>query len=375
MSAMMISSDSHLIEWPDLWADRIEPEFAERGPVVRHLDDGDWWFIDGRKSMSFLGIQTGDRFVKDSRQLRTSAEFSEVRPGAYDPHAFVKENLDDGVIGSVIYPSQGLLVFGIADSRLCSATMRAYNDAIAEFCNDETRHLKGIGMLNIDDVAEAVTELERSRTIGLAGALITVLPPADQAYDHPRYEPLWTAAAALGMPLSMHVATGRQVASVDTNQPDVQHVSPAAFYLQDHFVRKSLGELIFSGVFERHPGLRVGSVEHEVAWVPFFCDQMDYTYTQRPVRGNWHRFADPAVKPSDHFRRNCFVSFQEDASGLRLRDVCGVNTLMWGSDYPHTESTFPRSREIVARVLHGVPDDERALITAGNARALYGFEV
>jgi hypothetical protein len=86
----MISSDSHIIEPPDLWSKRIAREFADRAPTVRHLDDGDWWFVDGRKSMSFLGFQTGDRFVKDSTELRTSSDFAEVRRGAYDPAAFIK---------------------------------------------------------------------------------------------------------------------------------------------------------------------------------------------------------------------------------------------------------------------------------------------
>ena len=132
--------------------------------------------------------------------------------------------------------------------------------------------------------------------------------------------------------------------------------------------------MIFSGVFERHPKLRVGSVEHEVCWSPFFLSQMDYTYTERPLRGDWHRFA-PGVLPSDFFRSNCFVSFQEDAVGIRTRDIFGVHTLMWGSDYPHTESTFPRSREIVGKILADVPEDEQALIVRDNAAKLYGFDV
>jgi glycosyltransferase involved in cell wall biosynthesis len=121
-----------------------------------------------------------------------------------------------------------------------------------------------------------------------------------------------------------------------------------------HEVERSLATLILSGVLERHPALRVGTVEHELAWIPFFLDQMDYTYTDRPVRGAWHRFADPDARPSDFFRRQCFASFQEDAIGIRLRDVIGPDVLMWGSDYPHTESTFPRSQSILDALLDGV---------------------
>ena len=370
----LISSDSHIIEPPDLWTERIEPEFRERAPRVVREEGGDWWYIDGKPSMSFLGAQTGDRFEKDATELTVEARFEQVRPAAYDPRRYLEENASDGVMGQILYPSEALMAYGIPDPALCSAAMRAYNDYIAEFCSEDRGRLKGIALLNVDDPDEAVRELARCRELGLAGGMISVLPPADRGYDHPMYEPLWSAAVDLDMPLSMHVATGRERASVVAQESTVR-VSEAAFYLQDHFVRKSLGEMIFAGVFERHPKLRVGSIEHEVSWVPFFLFQMDYCYTDRPLRGDWHRFADPDARPSHFFRSNCFVSFQEDAVGVRVRDVVGVRTLMWGSDYPHTEATFPRSREITAEVLADVPEDEQALILRDNVARLYGFDL
>jgi hypothetical protein len=135
-------------------------------------------------------------------------------------------------------------------------------------------------------------------------------------------------------------------------------------------VRVSLGHLILEGVFERYPTLRVGSAEHELAWVPFFLDRLDYTHTQRARRVHWHRYRGDAL-PSDFFRRNTFLSFQEDAMGIRDRSLIGVGGLMWGSDYPYTESTFPRSRVILERILEGVPHEERRQITARNAAQLY----
>jgi len=372
---MLISSDSHIIEPPDLWLDRIDKGFRDRAPHVVREESGDWWVIDGKRSMSFLGVQTGDRFEKDATELVIEGHFEDVRPAAYDPARYIEENREDGVEASVIYPSEALLAYSIPDSALCSATMRAYNDYIAEFCSEDPLRLKGIALLNVDDPSEAVAEMKRCRDKGLAGAMISVLPPADRSYDQPIYESLWAAAADLAMPLSMHVATGRSALSVDEGQATVREVKESAFYLQDHFVRKSIGEMIFSGVFERHPSLRVGSVEHEISWAPFFLFQMDYTYTERPLRGDWHRFADPDLRPSHFFKRQCFVSFQEDAIGIRERESVGLGALMWGSDYPHTESTFPRSREILDEILADVPADERAAITCHNAAELYGFDL
>jgi len=373
----LVSSDSHVIEPPDLWTGR-GGDLEERMPRVIRGDDGDWWWVDGYKTMSFLGIQTGDRFEGDPGKLRTSATFEEVRPAALDPARYLKENELDGVWGSVLYPSQGLVLFSVPVTEVVSAAMKAYNDWLAEFCSEDTDRLKGIAMVNLDDVDEGVAELRRCRDMGLAGALISVLPPPWQPYRAPVYDRFWAAAQDLGMPLSLHTATDRADPRVGRAafRLDVKDVPPSAFVNSDFQVRQTLADMIYSGVFERFPGLRVGSVEHEVGWIPFFLSRLDYTYTDRPPRGpEWRRFGDPGALPSDFFRRNVFTSFQEDPHGLRLRDVFGVGSLMWGSDYPHTESTFPRSRQILERILGEVTPDEALQIACKNCAEMYCFDV
>ncbi len=373
----MISSDSHIIEPPDLWEGRLPAALADRGPRVVSEDDGDWWYVDGRKTMSFLGIQTGDRFDGDPTKLRTSGTFSEVRPAAYDPGAYLAENEADGIWGSVLYPSQGLVLYSVPNTEVVSAAMRGYNDWLAEFCAEGAGRLKGIAMLNIDEPVEAVAELRRAHAAGLAGALVTVAPPAWRPLRDPSLEPLWHAAEELAMPLSLHVGTDRgdPRGGATAFSLDVKNVPPSVFVNKDFQVRQALADLILSGVFERHPQLRVGTVEHELSWIPFFLEQLDYTYTDRPPRGEWHRFRDPATRPSDFFTAHCFASFQEDRVGIRLRDEIGVDLLMWGSDYPHTESTFPRSREILAGILADVTPAEAVRIVSANAAALYGFDL
>ena len=130
--------------------------------------------------------------------------------------------------------------------------------------------------------------------------------------------------------------------------------------------------MMFAGVFDRYPKLRVGAIEYEAAWAAYFLDKMDNVYTQRPV-DFVPRFSTDAI-PSDLFHNSVFISFQEDALAVRLRDHIGINCLCWGSDYPHAESTFPRSREIVAGILEGVPDDEKAKIAGGNTARLFRFD-
>ena len=128
--------------------------------------------------------------------------------------------------------------------------------------------------------------------------------------------------------------------------------------------------MIFSGVFERYPKLRVGSVEHELSWAPHFLDRLDYTYTQRIQREGYHRYKEDML-PSDYFHRNVFRGFQEDALGIRLRDIIGVDNIQWGSDYPHVESTFPRSREILEEILADCTEEEKAKIAGANAARVY----
>jgi predicted TIM-barrel fold metal-dependent hydrolase len=259
-------------------------------------------------------------------------------------------------------------LYRVPDSQLLSAIFRAYNDWLADFCAPYPQRLKGIVMLNVDDVADAVGEIQRAANLGLAGAMIP-LRPMDKRYDHPDYDPLWAAAQDLAMPLSLHVGTYRWSPGMPVASPTQDIVE---FANREGDVRRAIAAIIFGGAFERYPRLKVGAVEFEVAWAPYFMNRMDNVYTERAQGVQHHRFQHGAL-PSDFFRQNVFISFQEDALGIQLRSYVGVDNLMWGSDYPHAESTFPRSREVVDRILHGVPDEEKRKIVGENVARLYHF--
>ena len=367
----VISSDSHVMEPPDLWTSRTEPRFKDRAPHLVREEDGDWWYCEGRKFQSLVGgIQAGTRY-EDQEKLRDTGLWEEVRPGAYVPEEHIKDLEVDGVYAGVIYPTIGLLVFSIPESELLTDLMRAYNDWLAEFCKPFPNRLKGIAMLNVDDISVGVKELERCAQMGLAGAMITVYPWEQAEYDSPEYEPLWAAAQDLRMPLSLHFATNRHGAGTD--EFIFRRFKPAYSVNVDHYVRMSLTHMIFSGVFERYPELQVGAVEHELSWVPHFLTKMDFHYTQRPLGEVQYRFNEDMV-PSDYFHRNVFLSFQEDGLGVKLREIIGVDQLLWGSDYPHVESTFPRSREILEEILAECTQEEKAKIAGGNAARVYHID-
>jgi predicted TIM-barrel fold metal-dependent hydrolase len=375
VSMRLVSSDTHVVEPPQLWLERLPAAWRDRAPRTVLDEDGEWWFVDGLRTNSFAGgAQVGLRF-EDPASLRVAARFEDVRRGAYDPVEHLAENEVDGVLGSVLYPTEGLLLYAVPDAGLLTVMCAAYNDWLIDFCSYDFKRLRGIAMLNTDDATVAAAELERCADAGLAGALVPVsLAPGD-FYDDPRFDVLWAAATALDMPLSLHIGTGRASGSGGGFASDLRSLRASTMVNQDHQVRNSLTDLILGGVFERFPGLRVGSVEHELGWAPYFIDTLDLTYTQRARRKEWHRFEDTSVLPSDFFRDNVFMSFQADAIGIELRRYFGEWSLMWGSDYPHTESTFPRSRQVLVELLGQIPTHESADMVCNNVVSLYRFEI
>ncbi|PYN24646.1 MAG: hypothetical protein DMD99_10480 [Candidatus Rokuibacteriota bacterium] len=370
--AMILSSDSHVFEPPDLWTTRIDAAFRDRAPRMQRTDGADQLVVEADQVISGIGLisNAGARF-EAPETISGQGRFEDVPRGGYDPVQHLRDMEVDGVAGEVLYPSQGLFYFRVADTALMSAIFRAYNDWLAEFCKTDASRLKGIAMINLDDVQDGIRELERAARLGLGGAMITEYPLEHRRYDQPEYEPFWAAAQALGMPLSLHTATRRQGkirGAGDKTLRDASSRATKAFY-----PALSMCDLIFSGVFERYPRLTLAIVEFELAWAPHVLTSMDYTYRERHGEAIY-RFKG-GMRPSDFFHRNIVLSFQEDVIGIRLRDAIGVDNMMWGSDYPHSESTFPRSREILKAILAGVPDDEQAKIVGGNTARVYRFDV
>ena len=374
-SYRIISADSHVVEPDDLWTSRIEPEFKEQAPrIVRdESTGGDWWFCNGQRMLgiAFAGTQTGTRFEHPEVLSRDDA-FENVRPGGYIPEEHVKDMDLDGVDLGVIYPTLGLVLYKVEDSELLTALCRTYNDWIADFCAYNPKRLRGIGMINHDNIRVGVKEMERCAKLGLVGVMISDFP-AKKRYFLPDYDRFWSAAQDLEMPLSLHATTNRGGLSLEAPVPGVHDGGVAAFQCNfDIYVRVSLTDMIMNGVFERFPKLQVGAIEQQLAWVPFFLDRLDYNYQQRAVGMTGYRFKNDML-PSDIFHRNVFLGFQDDALGIKMRDLIGVNGLQWGSDYPHTESTFPRTREVLEEILESCTEEEKAKIAGGNAVRIYNL--
>ena len=371
----MISSDDHVIEPPDLWTSRVSGPDAERVPRVVADEEQDVWVVDGQKTGSFAaGLQPGKRFT-DPGHLVTGGRFADVRPGGFDAAAHVLDNESDGIVASLLYPTLGLSLFrSMKDSRLLTLICRIYNDWLVEYCSIEPAHLHGVAMVNVDDPKQAAAELVKNSERGMVGAFIPTALPAGVTYADREFEPFFATAQELGWPLSLHLGAVRNGAPASDVGFSTATLSRTYFVTIEDYCKASLADMLFSGLFDKFPRLRVGSIEHELGWIPHFVERLDYTYTQRQGNHLFPKLKDGAM-PSDHFRRNCFCSFQEDALGIAYRHTIGLDGLMFGSDYPHTESTFPKSREIMEDRLGGVPTEEQRMIVFDNANRLYGLGV
>jgi predicted TIM-barrel fold metal-dependent hydrolase len=355
----ILSADSHVVEPPEVWAEGIDPKFRSRAPRLERRADGDVYTCEGMEPAEIASMSAaGNLEVTFGTRGRWEQA---IRPGAYNPHARLADMKSDGIDLDVVYPTVALRMFAIADPALRRACFAAYNDWLAGFCRAYPDRLKGIAMVSSDDVEHAVGELHRARKLGLVGAMISVLPEQPY-YQQSAFDPFWYTAVDLGMPISLHVGTNgeQQRSNAERTVGELCTIAVPA--------QRTLVDLIYAGVFARHPKLMVISVEHGAGWAPYLMQSMDHAF-----HGKAAGHLGQGRKASDYFRRNIRCTFMRDDVAIRYRHEIGLDLLLWSTDYPHRESTFPRSREVLEKMTAGIPPSERDQIAYGNTAALYGL--
>jgi len=359
----ILSADSHVIEPADVWTARIEKRFLERAPrVIKNFGgrDGDFFAAEGLRPFPVAGFAVAGVDPKDFAE-KMAGGYPGVRPSAWDPELRLKDQERDGVFAEVLYPSLGMRLFQLEDGALRAASFRAYNDWLADYCAASSRRLAGVAMIALYNIDEAVEELACAARKGLKGAMIWGAAPREHPYGSSEYDQFWAAAQDHAMPISLHILTEARGGEGDLSS--VMKGYPALH----HSVEKSIAELIFSGVLERFPKLKLVSVENDIGWIPHFIQRMDHSYEK-------YRYLETRAipnPPSFYFHRQVSATFQDDRVGVLLREMAGVGNLMWASDFPHSDSTWPNSREVIARDFAGVPNDERRKMIAENVAALY----
>ncbi|HEX9879593.1 MAG TPA: amidohydrolase family protein [Candidatus Binatia bacterium] len=334
-TGVIISADSHVSEPPDLWATRVPPPLRERAPL-------------------FSARNTGEAFG---------------HPGGFDPHARIEEMETDGVSAEVLYPTIGLKLFALDDAAVQEACFRVYNDWLIDYCQVAPKRLVGIPCITVYDVDRGIKELERCLKAGLKGALIWQAPHPDLPLHSDHYDRFWAAAQDLQVPVSLHILTGHNYSKNRGARTVENYRGSVNFKLFDAV--NVLFDFIFYGILERFPRLKVVIVENEIGWIPFLLQQWDYYY---------HRFGklNPppiTMEPSRYFYRQVYATFFNDAVGAHNFQRWGVDNYMWSNDFPHGNSTWPNSRQVIQRDLGHLPAEAREKLLCSNVTELYGMEL
>jgi predicted TIM-barrel fold metal-dependent hydrolase len=292
---------------------------------------------------------------------------------AYDPVARLSDMDVDQVEAEVLYTdaSAGAAFYDMADPDGTLAAFQAFNTAAVEFASHDPKRLLPVYLVPIHDVRAGAAEVTRLAAEG-ARAVHVPLYPVDLGFapywDHV-YDPLWSAVAECGMVVSQHVgALDYLMTVVAANDPTP--VKGIFQSLPPIFMAESLAGWVVSGVLERHPELRVVLVEAGLGWIPYMLDRLD----RMQHRHGWDHFDMPISElPSFYWHRNMAATFEEDELGITLRDRIGVDNLMWATDYPHPDSTWPESQKVIREHFAGVDNEDMAAIVGGNAARLYGL--
>jgi predicted TIM-barrel fold metal-dependent hydrolase len=358
----LISADSHVVPLPTFWRDYLPARFRDRAPRVESTEEGDFTLFEGRRTP----VMAINSIAGKSRDGQTFSyrRFAEQVAGGHDPAARVADQERDGVVAEVLYGGGPLAT---ADPELFAASHLAYNDWLADFCAHAPGRLLGVAYIPFTTGAGAdgaAAEIRRARRRGLRGALIPATPPAGHWWDR-EWGPVFEALVETAMPAGLHVGFG----FARRHRFDGGPAFMTDVMMSKMEMAGPLADLVFGGVLARHPELRVVSVEAYVGWLPFVTEYMDHAYRVH----RWWNDLGLAEPPSHYLRRQVYATFIEDPVGVRERHTLGVDNLMWSSDYPHGESTFPESRAFVARAFAEVPPEETRKLVCEYARRLYGL--
>ncbi len=376
MNYTRISADCHLdLPWmpPDLFTGNASAEMKARMPYVADGPDGPHWTCKNGRSFGFVNAvgPAGTKFVPGANYrvdaMAATGLYEDGQKGirrVSDPALRLEDMDRDGVQAEVIFGILGAAT-RLGDHEAANEMFRIYNDWLADFCKHAPDRFIGLACLPYGDIDAAVKELHRVARLGLRGVELSCSWDMEPMW-HPVWEPLWQAVNEVDLPLHFHTFP-----SVPPDKFDRQTglARRAAFFtavssFQMHLVT-ILSAIIGAAVLERYPRLRISFGESGIGWIPYALDRMDYEWEDR------FRDLGLKMKPSDYWRRQCKGTFQYDRIGTKLVDDMGVETLMWGSDYPHPDGVWPESSKYIEEQFGHLPADVTRKITCENAGRFY----
>jgi predicted TIM-barrel fold metal-dependent hydrolase len=302
----------------------------------------------------------------------TSSPFA-PRRGEFDATVRMQELDADGIAGEVIFPQMAPFGAGLMQYRYpvtpeqSFAGCQAYNRWLADFCSANPARQAGVALIDVEDIEATVKEIRAARAMGLwGGVLLPSSTGKHPFYHHPRYEPIWAVCQELDIPVQSHSGWS----------PDYGDVpSATAMFISevDMWAQRPFTAMLWAGVFERYPNLKYMLTETGVGWVVEKLRVLDFKAAS-PMFKHFNRGL--SMTPSGYFARNCWLgaSFMPEHEG-RFRHQIGVDRLMWGSDYPHLEGTWPNTMKALNETFALYPEQEIRDILGLNAANAYGFDL
>ena len=353
----LISADNHVFEPVTLWQERLPEAYRTRGP---RLEESGEWLVMAIEGMPDRKLTKANGGVKEAM----TGDGAHKMTGGADPDQRLHDMALDGVVAEVIYPTFGLFIDMVPAADLQMACAQVYNDWLAESFLHRPDVFIPAAVVPVRDVASATAEMERVANLGFKTAMIPTTPPEGMPYNRPEFDPLWKIASDAGMPLSLHTGTGALPQQEKGPGGAVINYAKVGLLSAD-----TLCYFAASGVLERFPNLKMVFVETGAGWFAYCCERMDEAFEEH------EQWVKPKLKepPSHYAKTQCHVTLGADRAPLLTREITGIEPLLWASDYPHPEGTFPESQAVVERIFQGIPEDEMRAIVGGNAAAVFGF--
>jgi predicted TIM-barrel fold metal-dependent hydrolase len=372
----VVDADVHVTPPPTFWAEYLSPKFRGQAPTVESDGEFDFIVFEGeRRKVNLMQSQAGREF----NQFKNAGKLSDMRVGGWMPRQRLSDMDRDGIDKGVIFGG-GPLQTGDLD--LYMDSFDAFNRWQSDFCADTDGRLFGAAFLPMVDVQHTIGMMRAARKRGDVAVNLPAFPQSidkfnkkdsiwqamtgdvtgNRQYRDPEFDPLWAAAVELDLAVTFHLGARVSRFKDKTNfLPDVVMGKPAMLEIP--------AIMIYGGVFDRFPKLRIGLIEAGVGWIPWAANYMDRTWE---MQRHWTE-CDIKHAPSFYFDQNVYASFISDPIGVELRKHPGGKNIMWSSDYPHSETTFPHSHKVIAENFKGVPDAERDWIISGCAKKFYGL--
>jgi predicted TIM-barrel fold metal-dependent hydrolase len=369
---ILVSVDDHLVEPPGMFRGRLPRALEDRAPRVQRTDDGaEVWVFEDEVLVNIALAAVAGR-PREEYGVNPTA-FDEMRRGCWDVHARVQDMNANGVLGAMCFPSFpqfcGQLFSRVKDHELALATLRAYNDwHIEEWAGAYPGRFIALGIVPFWDTRLMAEEVYR-----LADRNVHAVTFSENPYKlgfpslhSDEWAPFWGACAETGTVVCMHIGSSSQTPFTSPDAPyDVSiAISPVSLL-------QTAADLMWAPIFAQFPQLKVALSEGGIGWIPYFLERADWVYDRQHA---WTGADLGGKLPSEVFRQHVITCFIDDRVGLGLRDRIGVDSICWECDYPHSDSTWPRSPEVLWESMRDLPVEDVNRITHANAMRHFSFD-